>query len=291
MTRRHISKLAGKNLFQEGMRIHVNRNEEGFQLDYHEHDFFEIVYVLSGKGYHHIHNEVFPVTKGDLFFIPVGTSHVFRPYTTKREDKLIVYNCLFTESLLDEITELIPEFQLKSLLLENSEIEGYLTVRDRRLTLESTFQRMHEEHTFGRPGSSTFLFALLLELLIELARHLMHCPQIDVFAAEKTDDPIGQALAYMQNHPAENFTLQSMAEKYQLSERHFFRLFKARIGQSFHAYLQQCRIRLSCELLRGTPEKIDSIASMVGYRDTQSFYRVFKRIVGLTPGDYRKTNK
>ena len=101
--------MRGTQHFREGMRIFVNRVDESFDLHYHAHDFIEISYVAGGSGFHHIGGKVLPVAKGDVFLLPVGTSHVFRPRSADRRQKLTVYNCIFTEDLFGEAAAAVDD--------------------------------------------------------------------------------------------------------------------------------------------------------------------------------------
>lgn len=267
----------------EGLELYANRAEETFQLEYHAHDFHEIACVSEGRGYHHIGGRVVPVAKGDVFLLPIGLPHVFRPASAGGGQRLVVYNCVFTEALLREAAKYVPELDLSKLF----EKEGTYA-RDARLSLEPLFQSLVAEHAKKTAGSSGMMFALFLQLLVQFSRlsaaGLPALPETSV-----AEDPIEAAAEYIRQHAPEPLTLRMLAHRCGMSERHFFRLFKARTGQPFLAYLQHARIRIGCELLLGTRHKIGTVAEMVGYRDTQSFHQTFKRIVGLTPGEYRKS--
>ena len=78
--------------------MYVNRNAENFTGSYHNHDFLEIAYIAEGEGFHHLENSVQRVRKGQMFYIPLGISHVFRP-TSANGKPLIVNNCIFSVQL------------------------------------------------------------------------------------------------------------------------------------------------------------------------------------------------
>ncbi|MCL6457539.1 MAG: AraC family transcriptional regulator [Gorillibacterium sp.] len=276
--------LKGSNHFREGFPIYINRVEETFDLDFHTHDFIEITYVCEGKGYHHIGEQVVPVSKGELFVIPIGIPHVFRPVSASRSDRLVVYNCIFTEQALKSTADTVGDFTLATALrLHLGEQQAGYGILDRELSFEPIFQSMLEEHTTKKPGFTAVLHSLLGWLLILLARKLEQPDDVRFEAA----DAIGETMDYIRHHVAEDLNLQALAERSRLSERHFFRLFKQRTGQTFHSFVQQARVRTACEYLAGTTLKISAIAENVGYKDLQSFYRVFKQVVGTTPGEYR----
>lgn len=73
-----------------------------------------------------------------------------------------------------------------------------------------------------------------------------------------------------------------------LPKRTFDRRFKAATGYSPLAYIQALRIEEAKQMLETTDEPIDVIARQVGYEDGASFRRLFRRLAGMNPGDYRR---
>jgi AraC family L-rhamnose operon transcriptional activator RhaR len=278
----------GSTMFQDQLEIYVNRFQENFHSDFHSHDFIEITYVAEGTGFHHIGEHVFPVRKGDLFILPLGTTHVFRPVSPSKHQKLIVYNCIFTESMLYKANEDAAGIDLLQCFQSPTDMNASLCHFDGpNQRMESLFQQMLDEHTVRKPGYAALLYSLLLQLLIYLARQFSEPDQ----AKLHPQDSMEHILQYIRNHVDEPLTIRSMAELCRISERHFFRLFKQRTGQPFQDFVQHTRVQASCELLLRTNLTIAPIAEAVGYKDLQSFHQVFKRIVGMTPGQYRKQGR
>lgn len=283
-TRQQVMK--GSDFFRSELAIYVNRAEESFESSFHAHDFIEITYVSEGSGYHHIGDQVQAVCKGDLFVLPVGVPHVFRPASAHPNQRLVVYNIIFTESLFEHLRDqVMVDLDVSSLLkLRPGDNDHGYWIRDRELACEPLFLAMHEEYSTQRSGRIAVLYGHLIQLLVLLHRKTTQ-PNTRTF---ETDDPIGDAIEFIRSHANEGLTLRSMADMGRMSERHFFRLFKQRTGQTFHEFVQHARVRTACELLQCTAHKISLISETVGYSDMESFYRVFKRIVGMTPGEYRK---
>jgi transcriptional regulator GlxA family with amidase domain len=73
-----------------------------------------------------------------------------------------------------------------------------------------------------------------------------------------------------------------------LPKRTFDRRFKAATGYSPLAYIQALRIEEAKQLLETCSQTVDAIAREVGYEDTASFRRLFRRLAGMTPADYRR---
>ena len=71
------------------------------------------------------------------------------------------------------------------------------------------------------------------------------------------------------------------------SEVYFCKLFKQYFGVSFVSYLTDYRIRKACAFLKETDQSVRRIGCMVGYEDSNYFTKVFRRITGKTPTEYR----
>ncbi len=72
-----------------------------------------------------------------------------------------------------------------------------------------------------------------------------------------------------------------------LSPKYLSRLFRERVGQGFNEFRLQQKIERSKDLLSGTEATVNQIAWQLGYRNAESFIRVFKKITGSTPSDFR----
>ena len=101
-------------------------------------------------------------------------------------------------------------------------------------------------------------------------------------------------LAIYENVGDPDFSLQRIAqERLYVSEDHLRRVFSQLTGKRFSVYLEQCRIRLACRLLEYQPGmKISRLAELVGYPlDGQYFSKVFRKLCGVTPTEYRNKRK
>jgi len=68
------------------------------------------------------------------------------------------------------------------------------------------------------------------------------------------------------------------------------RIFKKQTGESLDIFYRRARIEMAKELLRTTNNTIQMIAEAVGYTEGNNFQNSFKRMVGCTPGEWRKAN-
>ena len=105
---------------------------------------------------------------------------------------------------------------------------------------------------------------------------------------EHGDASILRVQRWIQDRHGEKLTMAAMCEQARLGERTFLRRFQAATGQTPTAYVQQLRVSRARELLECSPQAIDQVAWAVGYEDPSAFRKIFQRIVGLSPGEYRR---
>lgn len=118
-------------------------------------------------------------------------------------------------------------------------------------------------------------------------------PELEVPETEQEVEPA--RLIYIRDHIEQyircnyhtNLSLQKAAQAMNYSETHFCRLFKQCFKVNFSAYLADCRVARARELLETTMDTVKEVGAACGYTDTSYFIRVFKRLTGMTPAEYR----
>lgn len=92
---------------------------------------------------------------------------------------------------------------------------------------------------------------------------------------------------YIEKHYKEDVSLQELAGMMDYSDAYFCKIFKQCFHKSFIMYLSEFRVGKAKELLEDTMVNIKDVSSSVGYRDSNYFAKVFKRMTGSTPSEYR----
>ncbi|RJE90595.1 AraC family transcriptional regulator [Paenibacillus sp. 1011MAR3C5] len=96
---------------------------------------------------------------------------------------------------------------------------------------------------------------------------------------------------YLDNHYAEEITLDILADKYNTTPKYMSRLLKKELGTTFHKYLQQLRIVRAKEMLTSSSAPIHEIWEQVGFNNRNTFIRTFKNQEGISPTDYRRCHR
>lgn len=153
----------------------------------------------------------------------------------------------------------------------------------------ATEQRLRELHRIDMersPESGFIANHLLAVFLGELAAWIHYPGQQGRkgFAAERC---VAEVKRYIQEHYAEQVTLQSLSNATHVSPFHLSRLFKKTTGMSPIHYLIRYRLEVAKQYLRTTDATIDKIAQWIGYRSEAHFYHAFKKWEGMSPSGYR----
>lgn len=99
---------------------------------------------------------------------------------------------------------------------------------------------------------------------------------------------IGRARRFIRDHAAEPLTLELIAAEAATSPYHFARIFRALTGETVFTHVSRVRLRQAAELLLERPGlTVTRVAIAVGYETAPSFNKIFKRMLGVTPTDFR----
>ena len=145
------------------------------------------------------------------------------------------------------------------------------------------------EYEQKRPGYRNSIRGLMIHLAICLLRVYLYSDD-EQSMKDSNLSLIGSALEYMQYHFDQSFSMDELADLCHISPTHFRRLFSSQIGVSPLHFLHELRITQSCRLLRATNKTIAEIATQVGYSSLCCFNQHFRRIMGCTPSEWRKTD-
>ena len=137
-----------------------------------------------------------------------------------------------------------------------------------------------------KPVRATDILECLNRLADEnIGREEPENPEEDI---EQGNRFVTDAVEYIKEHYAEDISLQSVAEKVGISGGYLSTLFSQNLNCKFIDYLNQVRIDRACVYLEQNFLKTYEIAYRVGFRDEKYFSRVFKKVKGLSPKEYRE---
>ncbi|MCP4109845.1 MAG: AraC family transcriptional regulator [Desulfobacteraceae bacterium] len=142
-------------------------------------------------------------------------------------------------------------------------------------------------HFINKFGSRELYARCARALLVDPGRKSQAPYILYDFWKNHTDEQILDIQKWMEDHFAENISIDDLADMAGISPRHFKRRFKQATGETPLAYLQLLRIENAKQKLETTRDTINDITWNVGYEDIHSFRRLFKKYTGLSPKEYR----
>ena len=254
-------------------------------------EFVELSVVIDGCGIHKIFNEAVECHVGDMYIVGGGVSH---GYFAKSEQEIpTVRTLIFDPAEIFEGEGTDPQspnfccgvFRDNipiSYAMLNSKVMGEV-VQNMDALCRETEQKALEWQTAVK--------ARLKLLLITLGRYI-HLA--DTAQKERPREWATVSLATKEvllRCSDSEMTLETIAASLYLSASHLSRMFQKVTGEPFMEYVRKTRIDLACDLLRTTSLTNEEIVGRCGLRDIPSFYKLFKNYMGVTPYQYRMTQK
>lgn len=115
------------------------------------------------------------------------------------------------------------------------------------------------------------------------------CDILDVSGEDKSgNETLTKALAYIETYYKNPITIEEIAKAVNLSPYHFSRCFKKEFGHTPYEYILTCRINEAKTLLKTTNRTVAEIAFASGFHSESNFVFSFGKIVGISPGRFRK---
>lgn len=238
-----------------------------FKMPNHLREYYLIHYVKSGTVIFEESNRVHTVNAGDIFVIyPENLTKYYngRPDTTL-EFCWIGFAGNSAEACLEKagITRSNPV-----MTLNNTEFE-------------ETTEKMVK--LFGKKThpSEFVLNSYILRCLHSIEKSVM---------VEKKEyaNYVESAVAYIEDNYMKAVSANDIVDFIKLNRSYLFKLFKQQTGLSVSQYLIKYRIDKACEFLKEYDFTISQVAQMVGIDDIYYFSKIFKRIVGVSPSEYKK---
>lgn len=143
-----------------------------------------------------------------------------------------------------------------------------------------------------RAGGESIRLGLSELMFVELLRRHLQTLSADApgWLAGLRDPKVGCALSLLHAEPAKNWTLDALARAAGISRTILAERFARCVGETPMRYLTLWRMQLAARLLADGTSKVAAVAEKVGFRSEAAFSRAFKKVTGLSPTKWRRTN-
>lgn len=269
-------------------RVLVRREPHHGPVARHRHEFFEIAIVLSGTGVHMAGRYRHELQAGDALAIDKRQAH---GYENTRNLNLV--NLLIRDEVLRRIgreLSVIPGFH--ALFAASPKRRGgsgshgsHLHLSPGELAKVEEWVSCLESETHRRQQGGYLLAEAYLTLIVGvLSRNYgLRSP-----LRSRPEGEIAKVLRWMEKNLGQPLQVADMARVAGMSPRNFYRGFRRAAGATPGDCLQRMRIQRAAGELRDSPRRIGEIAQRCGFEDSNYFSRTFRRVMGVTPREYRK---
>jgi len=224
----------------------------------HQHDHFEMVYFLSGRGHIQISGDTMYAHLYNLAIFPPGVPHEEKSDPEAPEETIFI------------------GADLKSI---DSGSEPVLLC-DESGELRWLFERIYEEHTNELPNWRQLVHDYFMAVLLLIERRSEES-QIS------SCDMVAQIMQYIEHNFTRDISIEELASFVHVTPAHLIRTFSEQVGTSPMKYLREFRVQIAKRMLLANSDPVNEIATAVGYDDASYFSRVFKKATGFSPTSFR----
>lgn len=248
----------------------------------HTHyDRLEIYYFLEGDLYFAFEGKQIPVQNGSMIIIDCGTLHrpIIKTKCKYRRKRILINKEIFLRLNTAEY-DFYPLLHKKQILILDKE-----TVE--KTGCDKLFAEIENSVLKNTPYDNFCALVAIYSLLIKAEKN---SKEYSISGSISGSEKIAQILEYINKNLKEDLNYKSISQRFYLSEKNLYKIFKSETGFTLSNYIKERRIIKAIALLN-SGYSANKTALEVGFGDYSVFYRVFTKKVGLTPNEYIKKSK
>ena len=247
--------------------IDVSNNVIYSHYPLHNHEFFELGYVMNGSGTTTINGKRFEFSNRSLFLC---TNTDFHDISPKGECSILDIHIrvdLIEPELLNNIIDavIIPKYD------------------------PGLIERLDYEYRMQSNKSKMYLMHLITSIIIDCIHAANGRSQDEIFT--KFSEPVGKAIKLIHNRFSENITLLDLSEAAELSPNYLSSKFHKEVGVPIQSYLINKRLEAARKYLLATQCSVTDLCFFSGFNNYVNFSKAFKKKYGVTPTQYRLDNQ
>ncbi len=230
-----------------------------------------LIYCIEGQGEIQIKENVQPIRADYFFIIPSGMPHAYR---SDENNPWSIYWIHFSGNK----SGMFSRFACHSQPIDRGKTAR---INDRLDLFSEIFRNLDR-------GFSIETLEYVNLCLPHLLASFTHLSQFRLIKESGEKDPVAQSINFMLENLTQKLRLEEIAAETSLSASHFSRLFVNRTGHSPIDYFIQLKIQRACRLLDNSKWMVADVAREMGFDDQFYFSRVFRKVMGMSPAEYRK---
>ena len=148
-------------------------------------------------------------------------------------------------------------------------------------------RKIYDEHIKNDEYSDQIQIGMLITMTAEVMRNFQSSMTCSYLPEQINNDEGFAVLGYMQEHKG-SLNLSEIAGHFGFSESQCSKLIRKTTGMSFNELRRMLRIRRAENMLMNTNMTVNEISLALGYENTETFIRLFRKVLHITPGKYRE---
>ncbi len=246
--------------FFPNARNHYRERENGSEE-------YILIYCAEGQGYIYVDDREFLIQKQEAFCIPRGRKH--RYYADEKNPWSI-----FWVHFKGENTIYFPLEDCQ--IIEINSRHG----EQRIITLfDVLFRALERNYTQGN-------FIYISQVLSLILSEIYYREKVD--EVSKQNRHLTAVIRYMYRNLDKNLTLSVLAEEMQLSKSYLNAVFKKYSGKAPIDFFINLKMQEACKLFKSTDMLVAEVGRSLGYEDPYYFSRIFKKVIGASPREYKE---
>lgn len=263
----------------------------------HQHDYYELMYVLEGEVEQQIESSTYLYKKGEGCFINRNTKHC----EISGKDFFVVYLCL-SKSYIHKILETAGKtsgmiYRFLGASLEEKAIykKDYLHISTRTdgdgvHHTYQLFEQMTRELLEQAPGYMYIFHGLVERLFGELQNKKMH-QILHVTLTSSVEEQLFEHIKSLIEENPGKYSRQELAKELNYSGDYLNRIVKKFSGYPITRYCQRISLQRARKLLTETEKSVAAVMEELGFKNSTHFYELFKEEFGILPSECKKEQK
>jgi AraC family transcriptional regulator of arabinose operon len=260
---------AGKGSVSYGCRVLSARGRAHYKERLHGTDSCILIYCVEGSGTIEVEGKTFRIGQSDAFCIPRGMAH--RYYADAKDPWSILWVHFKGENL-----KYFPLDTCRTVHMKSRQSDSRMMYLFGLL-----FRVLRKNYTLGN-----FIYiSQVLSLILS-----------EVYYREKNDEITTQnrhvtmVVRYMYENIARDLTLEDISREVRLSKSYLNVIFKKYAGRAPIDFFIRLRIGEASKLLRQENSRVYEVSTQMGYTDPYYFSRIFRKITGMSPREYKNSS-